>query len=49
MASFFQHNRTINLFFEKYNADFFELEFFEVQLNSRTISLMQTQLLFAFC
>jgi D-lactate dehydrogenase len=32
-----------NLFFEKYNASFgFEFEFFEVQLNSRTVLIENT-------
>jgi D-lactate dehydrogenase len=40
--SFFSTQSYDKSFFEKYNADFgFELEFFEVQLNSRTINLMQ--------
>jgi D-lactate dehydrogenase len=40
--SFFSTQPYDKVFFEKYNADFgFELEFFEVQLNSRTINLMQ--------
>jgi D-lactate dehydrogenase len=40
--SFFSTQSYDKSFFEKYNADFgFELEFFEVQLNSRTVSLIE--------
>jgi len=40
--SFFSTQSYDKSFFEKYNANFgFELEFFEVQLNSRTVSLIK--------
>lgn len=40
--SFFSTQSYDKSFFEKYNASFgFELEFFEVQLNSRTVSLIE--------
>ena len=40
--SFFSTQSYDKSFFEKYNANFgFELEFFEVQLNSRTVSLIE--------
>ncbi len=38
---FFQRNPTTRVFFEKYNADFgFQLEFFDTQLNLKTVQLI---------
>ena len=40
--SFFSTQPYDNVFFEKYNADFgFELDFFETQLNTFTVNLIQ--------
>ena len=40
--SFFSTQPYDNVFFEKYNADFgFELDFFETQLNTHTVNLIQ--------